>query len=166
MRVRIILAIAPNSRGFGFVVFLTRKRIADWGIKEARHNKNAGCINHSAFLIDRYRPSAIILEDWRHQTCRRSERVRALLEAIGQLAIGRGITVYRYSRRQLREVFAGSGKSKDAIAIAVSQMVPALLPWLPRKRRIWESEQHSMAIFDAASLVLTHYAHPTRPSEG
>ncbi len=34
---------------------------------------------------------------------------------------------------------------------------PALGPWLPPRRRIWESEHLSMAIFEAAALAMVHY---------
>jgi hypothetical protein len=34
---------------------------------------------------------------------------------------------------------------------------------LPRKRRIWESEHHSMAIFEAAALALVYYSALTAP---
>jgi hypothetical protein len=84
--------------------------------------------------------------------------VKALLEELAGLATENGLTVYTYSRRQVRETFTAAGKTKDAIAAAVADSVPALLPWLPRRRRIWESEQHSMAMFEAAALVLTHHA--------
>jgi hypothetical protein len=60
-------------------------------------------------------------------------------------------------------MFSGKGKSKDAIAAAIAEELPALRPWLPRKRRIWESEHHSMAIFEAAALALAHYSALTAP---
>jgi hypothetical protein len=154
----VLLAIAPNSRGFGFALFFAATRLVDWGIKEARRDKNAQSVMLATALIARFRPTVILLEDCLQQTCHRSARVRMLLTALTNLANEQGIVVYRYSRRQVRSVFAKSGKSKDAIAALVAESVPALRPWLPRKRRIWESEQHSIAIFEAAALALTHYA--------
>ena len=62
-----------------------------------------------------------------------------------------------YSRQHIRLAFGACGKSKDTIARAIADTLPALKPWLPPKRRIWESEHHSMAIFEAAALALTHY---------
>jgi hypothetical protein len=154
----VLLAIAPNSRGFGFALFVTAARLVDWGIKEARRNKNEQCMALAAALIARWRPTVILLEDCFEQTCHRSARVRMLLTALTDLANDQGIAVYYYSRRQVRGVLSKSGKSKDAIAAVVADSVPALRPWLPRRRRIWDSEQHSIAIFDAAALALTHYA--------
>jgi hypothetical protein len=107
-------------------------------------------------LLEQYRPTILILEDWQYEACRRSERVRMLLLDLAGTAAAEGLTIYCYSRQQVKAVFATSGTTKDAIAAAIAEMVPELLPWLPRKRRIWESEQHSMPIFEAAALVLTH----------
>lgn len=154
----LILAIAPNSRGFGFVLFQAPKKLLDWGVKEARVDKNARCIVLIARLMERVQPSALIIEDWLYDRCRRSPRVKALLGELANLTSDNGITVYTYSRCQVRDTFGAAGKSKDAIAVAIAESVPALLPWLPRKRRIWESEHHSMAIFEAAALAFTHYA--------
>ena len=153
-----LLAIAPNSRGFGFTLFFAATRLIDWGIKEARRDKNVRCVMLVATLITRWRPTVILLEDCLYETCRRSTRVKMLLAALVELANDHGIAVYRYSRRQVRTVVAKSGKSKDAIAAVVAERIPALRPWLPRKRKIWESEQHGIAIFEAAALALTHYA--------
>lgn len=155
----LILAIAPNARGFGYTLFLSSspsKRLIDWGIKEARREKNDRCMALISALITYYRTNTLILEDWQHSACRRSERVKALLAQLAEMAADEGLIVYVYSKQQVKAVFANCGATKDAIATAVSEQVPELLPWLPRKRRIWESEQHSMAIFEAAALALTH----------
>ena len=54
-----------------------------------------------------------------------------------------------YSRWHIHCTFRMKGKSKDAIAAAIAEEVPALRPW--------ESEHHSMAIFEAAALAMVHY---------
>lgn len=155
-----VLAIAPNSRGFGYALFTTPQKLLDWGIKEVRADKNTRCATLASALIAQAQPNALIIEDCIKTGCRRSVRVRALLGDLAQLAEDSGISVYTYSRRHVMATFNSAGRSKDAIALAVADNVPALLPWLPRRRRIWESEQHSMAIFEAAALALTHYAAP------
>lgn len=154
----LILAIAPNSRGFGFVLFQSPKQLLDWGVKEARVDKNARCIALVTQLMERVQPRVLIIEDWLYEGCRRSARVKMLLTELANLASNSGIIVYTYSRRQVRGTFGAAGKSKDAIAVAIAESVPALLPWLPRRRRIWESEHHSMAIFEATALAVTHFA--------
>jgi hypothetical protein len=85
--------------------------------------------------------------------------VTVLIDKIAVLAKERRITVVRCSRDEVLSVFGRMGaKSKDDIAAVVARLVPELGPRLPHRRRIWESEHHSMAIFEAAALALTHFA--------
>jgi hypothetical protein len=50
----------------------------------------------------------------------------------------------------------GAG-SKDDIAAIIAATIPELAQELPRRRRIWESEHYTMAIFEAAALAMTYY---------
>ncbi len=154
----IIIAIAPTSRGFGFAVFRAPARLLDWGVKEARSDKNRLARSKIEAMVREIKPAVVVIENWLHASCRRSERVRALLNEVAVLAHKSGATAIIYSRHNVRQAFGKSGKSKDAIAVAVVAQLPALRPWLPPKRRIWESEHHSMAIFEAAALAMTHFA--------
>ncbi len=153
----IVLAIAPTSRGFGFVLFVSRAKPVDWGVKETRNDKNRRALMKIEAMLRVVMPTVLVLEDRMHRSCRRSVRIKLLLENIGTLAEAQGLTVSSYSRRDIRRTFGAKGKSKDAIAAAIVEEVPALRPWLPRRRRIWESEHHSMAIFEAAALAMVHY---------
>jgi len=153
----IIIAIAPTSRGFGFAVFGAPARLLDWGVKEARSDKNRLATRKICRMIRDIKPAVVIIENWVHASCRRSTRVRTLLLDVAVLASKSGSTAMVYSRHHVRQAFGKSGKSKDTIASAIAAQLPALRPWLPPKRRIWESEHHSMAIFEAAALALVHY---------
>ena len=161
----VIIAIAPTSRGFGFAVFGAPARLLDWGVKEARFDKNRVTVRKICRMIRDIKPAVVIIENWVHASCRRSARVRTLLVDVAILASKSGSTAMVYSRYHVRQAFGKSGKSKDAIAAAIAAQLPALRPWLPPKRRIWESEHHSMAIFEAAALALAHYG-CTRASKG
>lgn len=153
----VIIAIAPTSRGFGFAVFGAPARLLDWGVKEARSDKNRVAVRKICRMIRDIKPAVVIIENWVHASCRRSERVRTLLLDISVLASKSGAAAMVYSRQHVRQAFGKAGKSKDTIAAAIAAQLPALRPWLPPKRRIWESEHHSMAIFEAAALALAHY---------
>jgi hypothetical protein len=153
----IVFAIAPTSRGFGYVLFVARGQPVDWGVKETRRSKNRQAILKIKAMLVTIKPTVVVLEDRSHLTCRRSVRVRHLLKKVTDLAKAQGLAVACYSRRDVRTAFGKKGKSKDAIAAVIVEEVPSLRPWLPRRRRIWESEHHSMAIFEAAALAMTHY---------
>ena len=153
----VIVTIAPTSRGFGYAIFATPTSLVDWGVKETRRDKNRQARSKVEAMIQEVRPGAVVIENWFHESCRRSGRVRELLFEIAVVAHKGGATARVYSRRHIREAFGECGKTKDTIARAIADTLPALKPWLPPKRRIWESEHYSMAIFDAVALALTHY---------
>ena len=153
----LVMSIAPTSRGFGYAIFATPSSLVDWGVKETRRDKNRQTKSRVEAMMQEVRPSAVVIENWFHESCRRSGRVRELLCEIAVAACKGGATVMVYSRRHIREAFGELGKTKDTIARSIAGRLPALKPWLPPKRRIWESEHYSMAIFEAAALALTHY---------
>jgi hypothetical protein len=104
-------------------------------------------------------PAVLVVEDANDESSRRSKRVRRLIDMVAAQAQERGIVVARYSRAELLAVFAKAGaRTKDDIAAVVARVVPDLAPRLPPRRRIWESQHHSMAIFEAAALAHTHFA--------
>jgi Holliday junction resolvasome RuvABC endonuclease subunit len=154
----VIVTIAPTSRGFGYAIFAAPTAVMDWGVKETRWDKNQLTKSKVQSMLQEVRPAAVVIENWFHESCRRSARVRELLCDLAVVAHRGGATAMTYSRQHIRLAFGECGKSKDTIARAIASTLPALKPWLPPKRRIWESEHHSMAIFEAAALALTHYA--------
>ena len=155
----VTLAIVPSARGFGYIVFENPDLPMDWGVKEVRKNKTRDCLLKAAVLMHMLQPSVLVLEDVHHASSRRGKRVKVLIEKMAELAQNKGVGVVRYSRRDMLTVFDRMGAhSKDDIAAAVVKLVPELAPRLPPRRRIWNSEHYSMAIFEAAALALTYFA--------
>jgi hypothetical protein len=155
----VVLAIAPTSRGFGYIVFENGNMPFDWGVKNARENKSRECLSKLRELLDGLHPapSVLVLEDTDHVRSRRAKRIRVLIERIADLAEQRGIRVMKYSREDVLDVFGGE-QSKHDVAEALAMVMPALSPRLPPRRRVWESEHYSMAIFEAAALAQTYFA--------
>jgi ribosomal protein L17 len=156
---RVTMAIAPTSHGFGYVVFDNPDLLIDWGVKDVRKNKLPDSLLKVRVLMHMLQPEVLVVEDAHHSSSRRSKRVRELVDKIADLAKDKGIVVARCSRQDVLTIFGRVGaQSKDDIAGAVAKVLPELAPRLPRRRRIWESEHYSMAIFEAAALGLTHFA--------
>jgi hypothetical protein len=149
------LAIAPTSRGLGYIVFERGRVPVDWGVKDARKKKTRTCLRKAGELMQSARPSLLVLEDTRDAGARRSKRIEGLIGQIATLGEQRGVRVVRCSRRRVLMAFDGAG-NKDDVAAAVAELVPELEPRLPPRRRLWESEHYSMAIFEAAALALAH----------
>lgn len=146
-----VLAVDPVTRGFGFVVLEGANRLIDWGTRSARKNKEEECLRKFGKLIDEFQPDVVVVENCVAKGSRRCARVRVLIDAMTMLATERKIRVQRYSQEQLRAAFGGA-QSKHAIAALVAERFPELAPILPPPRRFFESETHSMAVFDAATL--------------
>jgi ribosomal protein L17 len=155
---QVTMAIAPTSHGFGYVMFDNPDLLIDWGVKDVRKNKMPDSLLKARVLMHILQPEVLVVEDAHHSSSRRSKRVRELIDQIADLAKDKGIAVARSSRHDVLTIFGRVGaQSKDDIAGAVAKVLPELAPRLPR-RRIWESEHYSMAIFEAAALGLTHFA--------
>lgn len=153
-----MLAIDPTHRGFGFVVLEGETRLLDWGTRHVSRPKHDGSIEKVDALIDRYDPSALILEDHAGDGSRRCLRVQTLIDALHKLGQARDLSVFSYSRGEIRLAFsAHEATTKEEIAAVLVARFPELAPRMPPKRKVWMSEDHRMAIFDAASLALTHF---------
>lgn len=73
--------------------------------------------------------------------------------------------VVQISRLTVRQRFCVYGiSSKDDIASAVCDIYPELSSRLPKKRRPWESEHYSLALFEAAALGVTFFSMRDRRS--
>src|SRR5947209_2069896 len=140
-REQLILAIYLTTRGFGFVVFEGRQRTIDWGVKDARGDKNRKVLAKIEELLSWYRPDMLVLENAYGTGSRRAARIRQLHLQIVELSQTRKIPVRQFSRSDIKVAFASRNAStKYEIAQAVSRELPDLAPWLPPPRKIWMSE--------------------------
>lgn len=165
-RKELILAIYPNTRGFGYALFEGPAAPVDWGLKTVRPPKNANSMEQVRILLHIFRPSMVVLEDCAAKGSRRSKRIRRLTGGIARLARHKGIKVMRYSRAGIRECFQPYGaQNKDDIARAIGQLLSEFARYVPPRRKLWMSEHYRMGLFDAVSLALTYYAHQQGESE-
>ena len=162
----LVLAIQPFTRGYAFALFEGPLSPIDWGIKEVRGgNRNARCLAAAETLIARTRPDVLVLEDYTGSFARRSRRIKRLQSLITNHAAGQSIDVRHYPRERIRDCFKGVGAvTRYEIAQAIAAQVQAFENRLPPLRKLWEPEDPRMALFDAASLVMTHYSLPRSQS--
>lgn len=150
----LVMAIFPNTRGFGYAVFEGLLPI-DWGVSDVRGgNRNEVCIRRISTLLERYRPDVLLL---REALGTRGFRVGALIEAIADLWRAPGSVCIQVSRAQIKEAFGYLGRpTRPAIAKAIAERIPFLEPLVPPVRKIWNSENRWMGLFDAVALALTY----------
>ncbi len=153
-----VLAIDPSTRGFGFAVLEGPARLIDWGVKEARSDKNPKALRLIKDLLDRYQPDVIVVEDYSGKGSRRCLRVQKLIKAILELVSAKGISSRSFSHSKVRKVFHSfEAFTKHQISKTIAQLFPELEPRLPPFRKPWMSEDYRMSIFDAVALALTFF---------
>lgn len=150
-----ILSIDVTSRGFGYVVLETPEILIDWGVCQVRTEKRERSLVKVAALIHRFVPHVVVVEDTRHEKCRRGDHARGVIEVIANLAQTMDVPVDRVSTATVRGHYADLGETnKDDVARLIVDSFPELAPFLPKRRKVWMPEDERMAIFDAISMTL------------
>jgi len=151
-----ILAIDPTTKGFGYTVFDLPKHLVAWGMAHVKGDKRTGAIFRFVALLDQFRPDAVVLENTTAKGSRRYPRVRELLETLGKIARERGLEVQTVSRLAVIAHFSNDEPAtKHSIAKTLAVDYPQLAEKVPRKRKIYQSEDERIAVFDALSLAVT-----------
>jgi hypothetical protein len=153
-----ILAIDPIHKGFGYAVFEPPLNLVASGLARVEGDKQTGAVAHFEKFLTDFRPNAVVLEDVKAPGSRRRHRVRGLIDTFARLAADRGLTVATVSRKAVIECFSSPEEraTKYKIAKWLSEAFPVLAPKLPLPRKLWESENERMAIFDALALAVTY----------
>lgn len=157
---RSILAVYGSARGIGYVLFESPLSIIDWGVKvSVGERKNIDCTNAVAKLIDLYVPDVLVLDDTSKDRERRTKRIRALYRMLEGVAIANGVDVERISKEAVRACFEKLGaRTKYERAAVMANLLPALFPGLPNERKLWQSVNPKMDMFEAAGLGWAAYS--------
>jgi RNase H-fold protein (predicted Holliday junction resolvase) len=153
-----IFALDPTTKGFGYAVLETPFRLVDCGLAHVSGEKESGAVARFEELLDQFRPDVVVLEDPAAPGSRRRPRVQKLLERLQETARERGITVHNISRLEVIECFSSPDKraTKYSIAQCLAETFPELAAKVPRRRKIYQSEDERMATFDALALAVTY----------
>jgi Holliday junction resolvasome RuvABC endonuclease subunit len=151
-----ILSLYPNARGLGYACIEIPERVVDFGVLRVRRFRNRRIMRFVEQFVEFYRPTVVVVRSSDERNIR-SERIGELIGQIEASVRNRGIPVHEYSREQVREVFEVFGATnKDQVVQKVCEMLPVLTPFAPSARRLWDSEDDQMGIFDAVALAVTH----------
>jgi len=153
----LILAAHPTSHGFGWAFFERPLFLSDFGIASAKGQRSGKFLERFAELLDTRKPSALVLEKLNADDGRYTDRTHELFDAMRGMAKSRGIDVHVYDRGEVGMVVAGDHKAtRHALAQAVVEQIAIPRSRLPRKRKLWDPEDHRQCLFDAAALGITH----------
>lgn len=153
-----VLAVDPIHKGFGYVVFEPPLNLVASGLARVEGDKQAGALSHFEKLLTDFRPEVVVLEDAEAPGSRRRHRVRRLIEVLTTFAADRGFMVVTISRKAVIDCFSSAEEraTKYKIAKWLSEAFPVLQSKLPLPRKLWESEDERMSIFDALALAVTY----------
>jgi hypothetical protein len=156
----LVLAIYPFARGIAFALFEGPLSPVDWGIKRVRgKRKRMEAFDLAKELIERSQPDVVILQAHRSNRSLHARRVGRLDAMIATYAAGQAIDCHRYARTDIRLCFQHSGAvTRYEIAQAIAGHVTAFSHRVPPVRKLWQSEDERMGLFDAASLVMTYFS--------
>jgi hypothetical protein len=104
---------------------------------------------------EQFNPSVVVRRD---SILRGSRWKLRIDEALLQESQERRIPVRYVPRHAVKKAFLGHDGNKHEIATVLAQRFPALAPKLPPKRKIWQSEDYRMSVFDAAALGVAYFA--------
>ncbi|HZV69814.1 MAG TPA: hypothetical protein VFG10_09725 [Saprospiraceae bacterium] len=155
---KIVFAVYPNANGFGFVYMENARKLIDFGAIRVRPLSNRKVLERINQTINYLRPSIVIVQDPEGKSSRSGNRVENLIKKIVILAKESNLSVVQFSRDQIRYVFEQFGAfTKYEISQVLIKEFTELEDKLPKKRKLWTSEDRNMAIFDALSLGITWY---------
>jgi hypothetical protein len=149
-----LIAIYPNTLGFGYVVLDDKGEILDYSMVSIRPVQNKKCLDRIHEMVLYYQPQILILEDYKKSN--KSERIRKLLKNICDYGQD-SFRIFKYSKEQIKNTFEVFGaRNKYEISKKIAEAYPQLKTKLPDKRKPWEPENYYQGIFDALALILTH----------
>jgi spermidine synthase len=155
---RSIVAVDPTARGIAYI-FFERGELLDWGHRRCGRNE-CDVISFVEGLVARCAADLVILEDAAAFGSKRCLRIRELLRALGKTLRQRGVAVVEVARVDVRERWIAKGlTTKEAVAAAIGNAIPELLPFVPPVRKTWMSEHPHVNVFDAASLALNAFGY-------
>src|SRR5439155_18318798 len=98
-----------------------------------------------------YLPDVVVLK--RPKT----EKLQVIVSEIRRYANTQQSLLRLVSEKVLTSVFVGSNENKHQTASRITEQFPELLAILPPKRRIWQSEDYRMSIFDAVAAGIAYF---------
>ena len=156
MKSKVVLVLFPNVTGLGYVIASNPKEIYDYGVRKFRPFSRHKFIKKVRWFLDNAKPQVVILLNY--ESSHVSQRVTDTIKEIEQMARIKNLTIAKYSKMQIRDIFSFYGaNTKFEISVQIMNWYKELESIIPPKRRPWKPEHYQMGVFDAFALMITHY---------
>ena len=139
-----VLAVAVATGRVGYVFFIDG-RLCDWGLSRKASKSAEYAAREMQRWIDRLAPDVVVTEKL-DRNSRKGEKSRGLIETLVRVA--QNNQLLDVSVRRIRRF-----KDKYTEAKAFVAEFPDLVPWVPKKRCIWEPEPRNTIYFEALALA-------------
>ena len=146
VRTEHVLAVAVSTGKMGYA-FLVDGHPYDWGLSLVASESTRSAYEHTTAWIEYYQPELVVAERI-GPSSRKKAVSKALADAILTAAQDSNVKVACVDRVQ-------KYPNKYAEADAIAKRFPELKSYLPKPRRLWDSEPRRIIIFEAISLALS-----------
>lgn len=155
----LVLGVFPTSRGMGWVALDGPLSVFEHGLVSPKRSElTRVCLKRFERLLERLKPETVVLEAFDRFSAHRSPRIEKLSVQMVALANDRQIEVEVYRRRQVQRAFASvNAVTREEIAEVIAKHLPTLAYRRPTARKLTDTSDRRLSIFNAAALVLTHY---------
>ena len=140
-----VLAIAAATGRIGYVFFVGDK-LKDWAMSVKASKSPKLAKEKAEQWIEDLEPDVVVTEKvGKHSS--KGILTKQLIDAIRNVAENRYLNDIVVPRVQ-------SFQNKYEEAVELTKRFPDILPWAPKKPRIWESEPRNTIYFEALALAL------------
>ena len=144
-RLKVLVFAAATGR-IGHV-YLLGERLLDWGLSRRASRSPRDATEYATKVIEHLNPDVVVTEELAKSSTK-GWKTRQLLDAIGAVALNTRLLDIRVKRPH-------NFPNKYEEAAYLATRFPEIAAWVPRKRRLWESEPRVTVLFEALALGLT-----------
>ncbi|MCP4289289.1 MAG: hypothetical protein GY792_33520 [Gammaproteobacteria bacterium] len=140
-----LLAIAVRSGKIGHV-FLIDKRLRDWDLSRKASKSPVHAAEYAQQLINKLEPTLLVSERL-DPNSRKSAASKQNIRAIAGVGEHNYLLDVSVPRKQAET-------NKVAEARELAGRFPEIRSWVPRPRRLWETEPRYLTVFEALGLAV------------
>jgi len=159
-----VLALDLRSGRAGFVVLEGLDKLLDWGVRSytPRYGPLEVTVSRRiASLLGLHQPSVMVLRLPSNRLVKKNDRIRVIVRTLRKEAKRRSVSLRLLRRQRIKKIFSAQGRAtKHQIASLMAERFSDLAWKLPPKRKLWQSENYHMTVFDAAAAGVAHFWRP------
>jgi ribosomal protein L17 len=140
-----VLAFATATGRIGHVLLLG-ERLLDWGISNHASKSPERAMKHAEKLITDFTPDVVVTEDI-PATSTKGQKTRQIKDAIASVA--ECATLLTIKAKHFQE-FANKYEEAERLAARF----PEMSPWVPKRRKLWDTEPRTTVLFEALALAI------------